>query len=562
MNELRKISTVLRAVRLTIWAGRTPRHDRLFLHWLYRCVVAILAVVAAVQVARADVPPAYPPQNTPAIQQMATARTGQTFSYNSQAGRMTIGEYQPGQVPRATFTRATPSLGQRSHPVSLTNNYGAVATGTIQTQTAMPGPSKLAQGFGALYVMQMANQHLTNLKAQGVSEMYSRGFEQGDWGMVADATARLFDWTGFGGNVRDSLYGNADVQQLNQQLQQQALAQAQQQFNQYQAVQQPQQINPNHYEQYNIVQVIQEHPSNQDKRNYEIVVKTTNRSPFVDGWFFQRESGQSFTRKIPSTNDTYDYTFPPGNGFVMFKGRPASAQDIRDYNLSNAPQLSEIVPKEADVARLMEQLLNDNNRNHTELMNALWGAGVINPSNTQTMVSGSPADNTFLTSPFTPAGSDQAQQTQFVVNNNGTVTQTTISRPDLAANTSQAPTRAEVGQSQQQAQDTRPAKENSSAEKPDICAQNPNSLMCAEAGNADYTDPVIPEKQIDFDFKPANIFSNDGVCPQPVTFEIFSKSYQFSYEPTCRFLRGVRPIVILAAMVMAMIMAYNAVKEL
>lgn len=44
--------------------------------------------------------------------------------------------------------------------------------------------------------------------------------------MVADATARLFDWTGFGGNVRDSLYGNADVQQLNQQLQQQALAQS------------------------------------------------------------------------------------------------------------------------------------------------------------------------------------------------------------------------------------------------------------------------------------------------------------------------------------------------
>lgn len=239
-----------------------------------------------------------------------------------------------------------------------------------------------------------------------------------------------------------------------------------------------------------------------------------------------------------------------------------TAQDIRDYNLRNAPQLSEIVPKEADVARLMEQLLNDNNRNHTELMNALWSAGVINPSNTQTMVSGSPADNTFLTQPFTPAGSDQAQQTQFVVNNNGTVTQTTINRPDLAANTSQAPTRAEVGKSQQQAQDTRPAKENSSAEKPDVCAQNPNSLMCAEAGNADYTDPVIPEKQIDFDFKPANIFSNDGVCPQPVTFEIFGKSYQFSYAQSCDFLRKVRPLIILAAMVTAMIMAYNAVKEL
>lgn len=559
MNELRKLSTVLRAVRLTIWAGRKTRHDRLFLHRLYRCVVAILAVAAAVQVARADVPPAYPPQNTPAIQQMATARTGQGFHFQGQY--ITPDSIRSGQ-PVRVFNRATPSLGQRSHPVSLTNNYGAVATGTIQTQTAMPGPSKLAQGFGALYVMQMANQHLTNLKAQGVSEMYSRGFEEGDWAMVADATARLFDWTGFGANVRDSLYGNADVQQLNQQLQQQALAQAQQQFNQYQAVQQPQQIDPNYYAQYNVVTVSQNHPLNQDKRDYEIVVKTTNRSEFTAGWFNNNDHGQSFSSNIPNTKDYFDYTFPPGNQYVIFKGRPATAQDIRDYNLSNAPQLSEIVPKEADVARLMEQLLNDNNRNHTELMNALWNAGVLNPSNTQTMISGSPADNTFLTQPFTPAGSDQAQQTQFVVHNNGTVTQSTVNRPDLAANTSQAPTRAEVGQSQQQAQDTRPAKENSSAEKPDICAQNPNSLMCAEAGNADYTDPVIPEKQIDFDFKPANIFSNDGVCPQPVTFEIFGKSYQFSYAQSCDFLRKVRPLIILAAMVTAMIMAYNAVKEL
>ena len=558
MNELRKLSTVLRAVRLTIWAGRTPRHDRLFLHRLYRCVVAILAVVAAVQVARADVPPAYPPQNTPAIQQMATARTGQGFHFQGQY--ITPDSIRSGQ-PVRVFNRATTSLGQRSHPVSLTNNYGAVATGTIQTQTAMPGPSKLAQGFGALYVLQMANQHLTNLKAQGVSEMYSRGFEQGDWTMVADATARLFDWTGFGANVRDSLYGNADVQQLNQQLQQQALAQAQQQFNQYQAVQQPQQIDPKLYAQYSRVVINQDHPANQIRTSQTVMVKTPGqKGNSFYGWYHRNEKGQTFTQRIGE--QTFDYSYPAGNVYVSFNVYPATAQDIRDYNLSNAPQLSEIVPKEADVARLMEQLLNDNNRNHTELMNALWNAGVLNPSNTQTMVSGSPADNTFLTQPFTPAGSDQAQQTQFVVHNNGTVTQSTVNRPDLAANTSQAPTRAEVGQSQQQAQDTRPAKENSSAEKPDICAQNPNSLMCAEAGNADYTDPVIPEKQIDFDFKPANIFSNDGVCPQPVTFEIFGKSYQFSYAQSCDFLRKVRPLIILAAMVTAMIMAYNAVKEL
>lgn len=521
--------------------------------WLAVCVFAVVVAPAL-----ADVPPAYPPQNTPAIQQMATARTGQGFHFQGQY--ITPDSIRSGQ-PVRVFNRATPSLGQRSHPVSLTNNYGAVATGTIQTQTVMPGPSKLAQGFGALYVMQMANQHLTNLKAQGVSEMYSRGFENGDWAMVADATARLFDWTGFGGNVRDSLYGNADVQQLNEQLQQQALAQAQQQFNQYQAVQQPKQINPNHYEQYNIVQVIQEHPSNQDKRNYEIVVKTTNRIPFVDGWFFQREHGQSFTRKIPSTNDTYDYTFPPGNGFVMFKGRPASAQDIRDYNLSNAPQLSEIVPKEADVARLMEQLLNDNNRNHTELMNALWNAGVINPSNTQTMVSGSPADNTFLTSPYTPAGSDQAQQTQFIVNNNGSITQNTIQRPDLVANSSQAPTRAEVGTPAPSQSETRQQKDGSTAEAPDICAKNPNSLMCAPLEAPEYSDPVLPTEQRGLDFNPASIFPENGVCPKPKTINVFKTQVHLNYEPMCDMAGKLRAFVILTGMLLAMFMVYGAVNN-
>ena len=235
--------------------------------------------------------------------------------------------------------------------------------------------------------------------------------------------------------------------------------------------------------------------------------------------------------------------------------RPLTPEEL----MLNAAEMQQLV-----LQQLADQnsALNKNTEAMTQLINALWAGGHLGPGNTQTMVSGSPADNTFLTSPYTPAGSNQAQQTQFTINNNGTVTQTIVNRPDLAANTSQAPTRTEVGKSQQQAQDTRPAKENSSAEKPDICAQNPNSLMCAEAGNADYTDPVIPEKQIDFDFKPANIFSNDGVCPQPVTFEIFGKSYQFSYAQSCDFLRKVRPLIILAAMVTAMIMAYNAVKEL
>ena len=517
----------------------------------------------------ADVP-AYPPQNVPSIQRLAAAPNGQLMTgYSSVNGNWSI-DTGSNVVKVDRFQNVNRGagglVGTKTNPVNLTDNYGNVARGQIQTQTAMPANSRIAQGLGSIYVLQIANQHLTNLKAQGVSEMYSRGFEQGDWGMVADATARLFDWTGFGGNVRDSIWGNPDMQQIQQQLHQQALQQAQQQFQNYQAVQQPQQINPNLYAQYSRVVINQDHPANQIRTSQTVMVKTPGQTGnSFYGWYHRNEKGQAFTIKIGE--ETFDYSYPAGNVYVSFNVYPATAQDIRDYNLSNAPQLSEIVPKEAEVARLLEQILNDNNRNHTELINALWGAGVIGPGNTQSMVMGSPADNTFLTQPFTPAGSNQAQQTQFIVNNNGTITQNTVQRPDLAANTSQAPTRAEVGNQQQQGQqDTRPAKSDSTAEKPDVCAQNPNSLMCAPVGGADYTDPVIPTQNVDMSFNPANIFSTDGVCPQPrkVQFQLGSASvnWEFSYSTVCDFSRHIRPLIIMCAMFMAATICYGAVKRL
>lgn len=546
------------------WIGYKRVTIGLGLRWA--SLLSLLCVAVPVW---ADVP-AYPPQNVPSMQRLAAAPNGQlltgyssvngNWSYDMNSGVAKVDRFQ--NVNRG----AGGLVGTKTNPVNLTDNYGNVARGQIQTQTAMPANSRIAQGLGSIYVLQIANQHLTNLKAQGVSEMYSRGFEQGDWGMVADATARLFDWTGFGGNVRDSIWGNPDMQQIQQQLHQQALQQAQQQFQNYQAVQQPQQIDPKLYAQYSRVVINQNHPANQIRTSQTVMVKTPGKTGnSFYGWYHRNEKGQTFTQSIG--DQTFDYSYPAGNVYVSFNVYPATAQDIRDYNLSNAPQLSEIVPKEAEVARLLEQILNDNNRNHTELINALWQAGVIGPGNTQSMVMGSPADNTFLTQPFTPAGSNQAQQTQFIVNNNGTITQNTVQRPDLAANSSQAPTRAEVGNQQQQGQqDTRPAKSDSTAEKPDVCAQNPNSLMCAPVGGADYTDPVIPTQNVDMSFNPANIFSTDGVCPQPrkVQFQLGSASvnWEFSYSTVCDFSRHIRPLIIMCAMFMAATICYGAVKRL
>ena len=527
----------------------------------FRCLPFVLFGLPVL----ADVP-AYPPQNVPSMHTLATAGNGQVisgrvngvgYSWDTNGTTIKVDRFQ--NVNRG----AGGLVGTKTNPVNLYDNYGNVARGQIQTQTAMPVNSRIAQGLGALYVLQIANQHLTNLKAQGVSEMYSRGFENGDWGMVADATARLFDWTGFGGNVRDSLYGNPDMQQMNQQLQQQALQQAQQQFSQYQAVPHPEQINPANYSDY-VLLTINEFGEGIPQLSRQVLVSKADfqQKRWQTGVVLQSKNiEQSWPIRIGAVEIMPQL---PINNFnwVQLRAKFATAQDIRDYNLRNLPQLSELVPREAEVARLLEQMLNDNNRNHTELINALWGAGVIGPGNTQSMVTGSPANNTFLTQPFTPEGSNQAQQTQFIVNNNGSITQNTIQRPDLVANSSQAPTRAEVAaQHQQGQQDTRPQKEGSTSEKPDICAQNPNSLMCAPMGNTDYQDLVLPQQNINIALSPLHIFNTDAACPAPTSFSIAGTQQRMSYEPMCDTARKARPFIIMMAMTAAFLMVFSALNR-
>ena len=531
--------------------------------WRWVSLFSLLSVAVPVW---ADVP-AYPPQNVPSMQRLAAAPNGQLLTgYNSVNGNWSY-DMNSGVARVDRFQNVNRGagglVGTKTNPVNLYDNYGNVARGQIQTQTAMPANSRIAQGLGSIYVLQIANQHLTNLKAQGVSEMYSRGFENGDWGMVADATARLFDWTGFGGNVRDSLYGNPDMQQMNQQLQQQALQQAQQQFSQYQAVPHPEQINPANYSDY-VLLTINEFGEGIPQLSRQVLVSKADfqQKRWQTGVVLQSKNiEQSWPIRIGAVEIMPQL---PINNFnwVQLRAKFATAQDIRDYNLRNLPQLSELVPREAEVARLLEQMLNDNNRNHTELINALWGAGVIGPGNTQSMVTGSPANNTFLTQPFTPEGSNQAQQTQFIVNNNGSITQNTIQRPDLVANSSQAPTRAEVAaQHQQGQQDTRPQKEGSTSEKPDICAQNPNSLMCAPMGNTDYQDLVLPQQNINIALSPLHIFNTDAACPAPTSFSIAGTQQRMSYEPMCDTARKARPFIIMMAMTAAFLMVFSALNR-
>ena len=515
---------------------------------IFKRLVALPALclfVVAVKQANADVP-AYPPQNTPAIQQMATARTGQGFHFQGQY--ITPDSIRSGQ-PVRVFNRATPSLGQRSHPVQLTDNYGNVARGQVQTQTQIPGGaggSVMNKAVTGLIVGDMAGKVMNSHGAQNAAKALAEG-NYSEAALSAGAAFDVFD-VGSGFNALKDIYRDAQAAKSQRVITEaeQAKAQAQQKYD-------------------TSVKKVWVYYLYYAETGQEQVFLVTPKSYLCCGGVKDSPNNTTAYLEDPTTKERYPV--PPYN---------YRTTHIRDKYVDNSPELYYRAPTLEDLLLtnaemqqiLMQQLADQNsvlNRNSeamTQLINALWAGGHIGPGNTQTMVSGSPADNTFLTSPYTPAGSNQAQQTQFTINNNGTVTQTIVNRPDLAANTSQAPTREEVVNQQQQGQqDTHPAKSDSTAEKPDVCAQNPNSLMCADVGSADYTDPVLPTEQRSLDFSPADIFGTTGVCPQPKTIGVFGTTVKIDYKPMCDVAQGVRFIVILSGMVCALYMVYGAVNN-
>ena len=530
----------------------------------------------------ADVP-AYPPQNVPSLQTLAQVPNGVPVNYKGGRAIVNLDDIRAGRSIRMPqYSRASNGAGgitgYKTNPVNLYDNYGNVARGQIQTQTNLGQTSTVAKAGAALYGAQVIG---SAAKHQGpaVGDAIGRGdyttAAQRSFEGVLQGMRDTGDSVLFGGISGVESAINAYQQAKNPNNAAEALAQA--------AAQKADQTAKRMQQQYEQSQAYQDYlpQANGKPKAYPslLIVNSGNLAGvYIVPPLTGTHSGGYIDQITLTLRDGGTFTLGQVcRGACPYQGG-YRAENIDEKNYQQyLPQIQQAVaaaqpqPTIEDflltqaeaqnvLAKYMEQMLNDNNRNHTELMNALWAGGGLNPGNTQSMVTGTPGDNTFLTEPYTPVGSNQAQQTQFTINNNGTVTQTIVQRPDLAANTSQAPTRAEVGQQQSQ-QDTRPAKSDSTAEKPDICAQNPNSMMCAPMGNMDYQDIVLPQQNINIALSPLHIFNTDAACPAPTNFNIAGTSQSLSYEPMCDTARKARPFIIMMAMTAAFLMVFSALNR-
>ena len=573
-------------------------YERLFHRGLFGRFAALLYFVLAVALPlRAVADTGLPPPQTPnqAISQASSSdslryrRIGPSAFLDVESNRI-----KPLGNPQFNGSSRTSGghVGNKTLNVNFRDNFGNSAGGQIQTQTRTPGSSTLSKAAGAYAAGSIAGSVLGSSNAQKAAGYLG----EGRYGDAAFHAAAAFDVFNIGGGARslwDAFWASHDGRDIQKEVREAAAKKARDAAAAAEAAEAARREAYDNINNTKWVSVIKFRETGEilyvpmkegrllgvqgEFEAGEAVQLSAYHIDNVGRLFFDGQSEDMFILPPPtggSYGETYyyqtsqligDQITPEIREKMRNQNRPNL--DVRDL-LLNQQEIEAILNKKLDA------LLNSQQANAdaiTALLNAMWGSGLINTGNTQTNVTGGDAANTFTTAPYTPADGQQAQQTQFIVNNNGNVITNIVSRPDLAPHSSQAPTRQPIGgQSQTNTQSPNnpgtaqpaPNPGQSDAQKPDICKSNPNSIACADIGNADYQDVSLPTQNINLRFNPANIFSTDGACPKPHTFAIEGHSFTLSYDTVCQFARLARPIVILVGMVMAMYMAYSAVKEL
>ncbi|WP_448977758.1 virulence factor TspB C-terminal domain-related protein [Neisseria sp.] len=258
---------------------------------------------------------------------------------------------------------------------------------------------------------------------------------------------------------------------------------------------------------------------------------------------------------VPSDRHVYVYYNSYKEGTVPESEKQKIAQNESQVK----PEDFMLTQKE--MLDILKRMLENNQTNHAELMNQLAKMGNVVPDST-TSTEFTPA--TATTAPYTPSGSNTPQQTKITINRDGSVTTSVIPRPDLVPNSPQAPTRSPLIPNNPSIPTTPTSPNNPSTPTTPDNSTMPNKPKENQPPqeNTAYEDPDIPTQTVDLDFKPADIFSVDGVCPEPrtVDFGMFGQ-HEFSYNPLCDFARKLRPILILITIVSCSFFVYSSLKD-
>lgn len=170
------------------------------------------------------------------------------------------------------------------------------------------------------------------------------------------------------------------------------------------------------------------------------------------------------------------------------------------------------------------------------------------PGDTVTSTTSGPAGTTTTTTNTT----HNISYTTNTTNNTSTVTvtnvsTTTVTAPDGTTTTETTETAPEGS--------TEPPPE----EKP-FCEQYPDASACAKL-DVPTTDPIESE-DVTVTLTPTGGFGAEGgSCPPPHSFVVQGRSYQISYAQACDFFSAVRPVVVAAAMLSALLIALGGYKR-
>lgn len=551
----------------------------------------LLGVVLPHAQVNADVPPPPPVQHQNAG--FPSAQKLEQMGYNKETG---VWKVQTNPTGKPTVSsgggQITGTQGQR---VTVTDGYGNNATVNTQVnQRVNTGRVEMAIG-GTLAGLSAAGGAI----GSDYAAWAYRDIKAGDWGDAArNSVGALLsglaslDITGLGSGINNfldktGLRNNSNGQQLGQIAAQQQAAQAQaEKSGNYQkalghaaaakaakaaAAQQQKKENLQRQEKSgkNVVLVrFHEWGGGEAEivewKSYETSFGV-GRSDYGNYHLYNFNSSIS----IKYSNDltiTYSPKFSGKYGrFLSISTYPNSELNRKNIiNNNDSVDINDFMLTQKEILDILKRMLENQQTNHAELMNQLAKMGNVVPNST-TSTEFTPA--TATTAPYTPSGSNTPQQTQITINKDGSVTTSVIPRSDLVPNSPQAPTRSSLipNNPSTPTTPTTPTSPNnpSTPNTPDnTTVPNKPKEDQPPQENTAYEDPDIPTKTVDLDFKPVDIFSVDGVCPEPrsVDFGMFGQ-HEFTYDPLCDFARKIRPILILITIVSCSFFVYSSLKD-